>query len=169
MSPKIKCHQNWNVTTNEMSQRLKCHQNWNDTKTEMSLILKCHKKHSFYQNWNFKTENFTKILILRNLKIKPEILLKFNYLQNYWITQSNDKFICQFQIQEIGTDCLDLVLFLFGLKTKEANRATISLQHCSTCIFVLLSGAVQSWPQCQCQCKWLFLLSPCQTFRLLGC
>ena len=54
MSPKPKCHPNWNVTKTEMSpklkyyQKLQCHQNWNVTKTEILLKkmqpqLKCHK------------------------------------------------------------------------------------------------------------------------------
>ena len=39
MSPKLKCHQIWNVTKTEVSSKLspklRCHQKWNITKTEM--------------------------------------------------------------------------------------------------------------------------------------
>ena len=47
MSPKLKCHQNGNVTETEISPKLKCQQTFKKiTKTEMSqepsLKLKCH-------------------------------------------------------------------------------------------------------------------------------
>ena len=118
-SPK-KCPQNWNVWSELKCQNGKCHQNCDITKS-------------------------------KNV-IKPEILLKRNYVQNYWITLSYGricplyKWFCQIQIQEISNDCICLVLFWYGLKTKEATHAAISLQHCSTCIFVLLRGTVQPWP-----------------------
>ena len=38
MSPKLDCHQNWNVT------KMKFHQKQNATKNEISPKLKCHQK-----------------------------------------------------------------------------------------------------------------------------
>ena len=52
MSPKLKCHQNWNVTKTEMSSKLKYHKNRNITKTKRSKnwnITKTPKPHEKIQ------------------------------------------------------------------------------------------------------------------------
>ena len=41
--PKLKCHQNLNITKTEMSPKLKYHLEWNVTETKMSQKLKCHQ------------------------------------------------------------------------------------------------------------------------------
>ena len=65
LSPKQKCHQNWNITKTEMSPKLKFPHNWNVTKTEMVLKLKS------YQNWNVTTsKKFLKNKIQRKIKIQ---------------------------------------------------------------------------------------------------
>ena len=83
MSPKLKCHYNWNVIKTEMSPK-KNHPNWNITKTEMSLKLKCqklkcHEKLMWHQNWNVtKTRKFTLTEMLQNLRVSS----KWNLNQN---------------------------------------------------------------------------------------
>ena len=54
MSPKLKCHRNWNTTKTKMSPKLKCHLNWNITKTEMFPKLKCYQIKKYPQNKNLK-------------------------------------------------------------------------------------------------------------------
>ena len=71
-----------------MSTKQKCHQNLNVTKTEMSLKLKCQKL-SQHQNLNVTI---------------TEVLPKLRCHQNKKWPQN------QITIQEIGTDCLGLVL-----------------------------------------------------------
>ena len=51
MSPKLKCHQNWNLSKLKCHQLI-CHRNLNVTKTEMSPELKYHQKLKCYLNWN---------------------------------------------------------------------------------------------------------------------
>ena len=70
MSIKLKCHRNWNVTRTEMLPKLKCHQNWNVTETEISLKLK------YYQHWNVtKTEKSPKLIYHQK---KKSLIQKFH-------------------------------------------------------------------------------------------
>ena len=52
ISPKLNCHQNWNITEAAMSPKLKCHLNWNVTITKMLPKLKCHKIQKCPKNLN---------------------------------------------------------------------------------------------------------------------
>ena len=63
MSPKLKCHRNWNIIKTKITSKLKCQQNLNVTQTEISPKLQCH------QNWNITKKNDTKTEISQNLKM----------------------------------------------------------------------------------------------------
>ena len=64
MSPKLKCHQKWNVPKTEMSPQLKRHQNWNIIKSEMSLKVKYHQN-----SYVTKTEMSQKVKCHQNRNI----------------------------------------------------------------------------------------------------
>ena len=73
MSPKLKSHQNLNVSKTDIKPKLKYQQNWNVTKTEMSAKLDCSTGlsnftpavgHRLSKAWNHP------ILGKKNLRIK---------------------------------------------------------------------------------------------------
>ena len=52
LSPKLKCHQNGNVTKTKISPKLQCYLNYNVTKTKMPPKLKCYKMKKCPKNQN---------------------------------------------------------------------------------------------------------------------
>ena len=104
MSPKLKCHPNWNFTKTKISPKLKCYQNWN------FIELKCH------QNRNVtKTKMSPKLQCFQNWNVtKTKMLPKLKCYQNWNVTKSKNIIKIQIwilrKIQEIGTDHLGLVI-----------------------------------------------------------
>ena len=78
MSPKLKCHQKWNITKNKKSPKLKSHQNWTITQNKLSLKLK------YQKNWTVtntkisqklkchQKQNVTKTEMLPHLKMSSK-------------------------------------------------------------------------------------------------
>ena len=81
MSPKLICHQNWNVTESEMSPKLKFHQRWIVTKTEVSSKLK------YYQDWNV-TKHFN-IFKNQNQNSRDLHWIPWSCSLTDWLTESS--------------------------------------------------------------------------------
>ena len=143
MSPKLKCHQNKNVTKTDMSSKLKYYQNWNVTKTDMSPRQKCH------QNWIVtKTEMSAKLKCHQNWNVmKTEMLPKLKCYQNWNVTKHNNVLKIKIKIQEIGTDHLGLVYSLFLYCTK-VKGSVMNCTEIQAFVFPPCAAASNPWDCC---------------------
>ena len=116
MSPKLKCHQNWNFTTTEMStktkmsQKLKCYQNWNVIKTKISPKIKWNQKNKFTKNEMspklkcYQNLNVTSTEMSKNLKSPQN--QNFNHNQNPWDQHLSPWWYCLCIIMENTSDTI---------------------------------------------------------------
>ena len=155
MSPKLICHQNWNVTKIEMLPKPKGHKKWNDIKTVMSPKWKCH------QNWNAtKTKMLSKLKCTQNWNVTTiEISPKLNCQKNwnvtklkYHKTEMSQKLNCHQNWNVIKTKISPKLKWYQNCNVTKSNnvlKIKIKIQEIDpdylglvTCFFTFLSLAV---------------------------